>query len=82
MDNIINYITDKMNQSQDNWIKKFTYDEILTVVKINRDKHKSIDDIIDYIIKEIDTCKGNFLRETVLKELMFVCNNELSIVEV
>ena len=78
MNNIINYITDKMNQSQDNWIKKFTYDEILTVVKINRDKHKSIDDIIDYIIKEIDMCKGNFIRFNTLKEIMFVCNNEIS----
>ena len=79
MNNIINYISDKMKQSQDNWIKKFTYDEILTVVKINRDKHKSIDDIIDYIIKEIDMCKGNFIRCNTLKELMFVCNNELSV---
>ena len=77
MNNIISYISDKIENTQDNWIKKFTYDEILTVVKINRDKHKSIDDIIDYIIKEIDMCKGNFLRETVLKELMFVCNNEI-----
>ena len=78
MDNIINYITDKMNQSQDNWIRKFTYDEILTVVKINRDKHKSIDEVIDYIIKEIDMCKGNFIRCNTLKEIMFVCNNEIS----
>ena len=50
MNNIINYISDRIEKTQDNWIKKFTYDEILTVVKINRDKHKSIDDIIDYII--------------------------------
>ena len=78
MNNIINYISDKIENTQDNWIKKFTYDEILTVVKINRDKHKTIDDIIDYIIKEIDMCKGNFIRCNTLKEIMFVCNNELS----
>ena len=28
MNNIINYISDKMKQSQDNWIKKFTYDDV------------------------------------------------------
>ena len=78
MNNIISYISDKIENTQDNWIKKFTYDEILTVVKINRDKHKSIDDIIDYIIKEIDMYKGNIIRCNTLKELMFICNNELS----
>ena len=78
MNNIINYISDRIEKTQDNWIKKFTYDEILTVVKINRDKHKSIDDIIDYIIKEIDMCKNNYIRCNTLKEIMFVCNNELS----
>ena len=78
MNNIINYISDRIEKTQDIWIKKFTYDEILTVVKINRDKHKSIDDIIDYIIKEIDMCKGNFIRCNTLKEIMFVCNYELS----
>ena len=76
--NKINYISDRIEKTQDNWIKKFTYDEILTVVKINRDKHKSIHYIIDYIIKEIEMCKGNFIRCNTLKEIMFVCNNELS----
>ena len=28
--------------------------------------------------KEIDMCKGNFIRCNTLKEIMFVCNNELS----
>ena len=78
MNNIINYISDKMKQSQDNWIKKATYEEMLDVARVNLNKHKTIDNIIDYIIKEIDMCKSNFIRCNTLKEIMFVCNNELS----
>ena len=59
MEGIINYISDRIEKTQDNWIKKFTYDEILTVVKINRDKHKSIEDInwiIEHELKRESRC--------------------------
>ena len=61
MNNIISYISDKIENTQDNWIKKFTYDEILTVVKINRDKHKSIDDI-KYAYEEREQLKGQLVE--------------------
>ena len=78
MKNVINYISEQIKLTTDNWIKKATYEEMLDVAKVNLDKHKSIDDIIDYIMKEIDMCKGNFIRCNTLKEIMFVCNNEIS----
>ena len=76
--NIINYIKEQIKLTTDNWIKKATYEEMLDVAKVNLNKHKTIDDIIDYIIQEMDKCKNNFIRCNTLKEIMFVCNNELS----
>ena len=78
MNNIINYISDKMKQSQDNWIKKATYEEMLDVARVNLNKHKTIDNIIDYIIQEMDKCKNNYIRQSTLKSIWFVCNNEIS----
>ena len=56
----------------------YTDDERNAIIRLYKSLRKSIDDIIDYIIKEIDMCKGNFIRCNTLKEIMFVCNNELS----
>lgn len=77
--NIINYIKEQIKNTQDNWIKKATYEEMLDVAKVNLDKHKTVDNIVDYIIQEMDKCKNNYIRQSTLSNLMFVCNNELKV---
>lgn len=78
--NIINYIRNQISNTQDNWIKKATYEEMLDVAKVNLNKNKTIDNIIDYIIQEMDKCKNNYIRSSTLKSIWFVCNNELNVI--
>ena len=51
---------------------------MLDVAKVNLNKNKTIDNIIDYIIQEMDKCKNNYIRQSTLKSIWFVCNNELN----
>ena len=78
MNNIINYIKDKMNKTKDNWIIKFTYDEILSVINVIKSKNWSINKLIEYLIQEIDRCENNFTRKSALQDIFTKCSVEMN----
>ena len=78
INNIINYIKDKMNKTKDNWIIKFTYDEILSVINVIKSKNWSINKLIEYLIQEIDRCKNNFTRKSALQDIFNKCSAEMN----
>ena len=78
INNIINYIKDEMNKTKDNWIQKFTYDEILSVANVIKSKNWSINKLIEYLMQEMDRCENNFTRKNILQNIFTKCSVEMN----
>ena len=77
INNIINYIKDERNKTKDNWIQKFTYDEILSVANIIKSKQWDINKLTEYLIQEMDRCENNFTRKNILQNIFTKCSVEI-----